>query len=214
MRPGQILAARYIGAAGDHTTVYYESDDGVPGYYRGDGSAMERQFLAAPLNYSRISSNYSAARRHPILKLTRPHHGIDYAAPEGTPLWSVADGTVIYVGWGGGFGKLVKIRHNNGYVSYYGHLSSFTKGLHVGQQVEQKQTVGFVGHTGLATGPHVCFRVAKNGRYLNPRAVESPPGDPISESEWHRFQVARDALLVEMSGGDLLAMELSMDEAL
>ena len=109
--PGRILAARYGGAVGEHTAVYFESEEGRGGYFRPDGSSVERQFLLAPLRYSRISSSFTSARRHPILKVTRPHHGIDYAAKAGSPVWSVADGEVIYRGWAGGFGNLVKIRH-------------------------------------------------------------------------------------------------------
>ena len=115
----------------------------------------------APLRHARITSSYSSARRHPILKITRPHRGIDYAASIGTPVWSVADGVVIQRRWTGGNGNLVKIRHENGYVSSYAHLSRYADGLRVGDRVEQKQVIGYVGQTGLATGPHVCFRIQK-----------------------------------------------------
>ncbi len=200
VRPGRILAARYWGGVGDFQAVYFEPEEGRGGYYRPDGSSVERQFLLAPLRYSRISSRYSAARRHPILKVTRPHHGIDYAAASGTPLWSVADGRVIYRGWAGGFGNLVKIRHANGYVSYYAHLSRFARGLAVGQPVRQKQVIGYVGSTGLATGPHVCFRVAKDGRYVDPARVQTPPGPPIAPEAEPLFHAARDLLLAELGG--------------
>ena len=140
MRPGRILAARYRGAAGDHAAVFFE-DAGHGGYFRPDGSSVEREFLASPVRYGRISSRYTKARRHPILKITRPHFGIDYAAPHGTPVWAVADGTVIYRGWGGSFGNLVKIRHANGYVSYYSHLSGFADDIAVGATVAQKGVI-------------------------------------------------------------------------
>ncbi len=201
VRPGRILAARYRGDVGDFEAVYFEPEEGRGGYYRPDGSSVERQFLLAPLRYSRISSRYSAARRHPILKVTRPHHGIDYAAASGTPLWSVADGKVIYRGWAGGFGNLVKVRHANGYVSYYAHLSRFARGLKVGQAVRQKQVIGYVGSTGLATGPHVCFRVAKDGRYVDPARVQTPPGPPIAPGVAPLFNAARDLLLAELEAG-------------
>jgi murein DD-endopeptidase MepM/ murein hydrolase activator NlpD len=203
--PGRILAARYGGAVGEHTAIYYEAEEGRGGYYRPDGSSVERSFLLAPLRYSRISSSFSSKRRHPILKVTRPHHGIDYAARTGSSVWSVADGEVIYRGWGGGFGNLVKIRHANGYVSYYAHLSHFAAGLRVGDQVQQKQVIGYVGQTGLATGPHVCFRVAKDGRYVNPARVRSPAAKPISEASFEAFIATRDVLLSELDAGPFVA---------
>ncbi len=207
IRPGRILAARYEGAVGEYNAFYFELEEGRGGYYRPDGSSVERQFLLAPLRFSRISSRFSSARRHPILKITRPHHGIDYVAPAGSPLWAVADGRVMYRGWAGGFGNLVKIRHNNGYVSYYAHLSRFAKGLAVGQTVQQKQVIGYVGKTGLATGPHVCFRIAKDGRYVDPRRLQTPAGDPVPPELLASFQVTRDVLLAELDAGPLVAAE-------
>jgi murein DD-endopeptidase MepM/ murein hydrolase activator NlpD len=203
--PGKILAATYIGSAGEFSAVYFELEEGRGGYYRPDGSSVEGQFLRAPLRYSRITSRFTHSRRHPILKVTRPHHGIDYAAPKGTPLWSVADGRVIYRGWGGGFGNLIKVRHSNGYVSYYSHLSRFAKGLKVGQKVLQKQVIGFVGSSGLATGPHVCFRIAKEGRYVDPMRVASPIGPPVPLERKPQFAAARDVLLAELDAGPLVA---------
>jgi murein DD-endopeptidase MepM/ murein hydrolase activator NlpD len=207
VRPGRILAARYKGAVGEYSALYFELEEGRGGYYRPDGSSVERQFLLAPLRFSRISSRFSSARRHPILKITRPHHGIDYVAPAGSPLWAVADGRVMYRGWAGGFGNLVKIRHNNGYVSYYAHLSRFARGLAVGKTVQQKQVIGYVGKTGLATGPHVCFRIAKDGRYVDPRRLQTPAGDPVPPELLASFQVTRDVLLAEIDAGPLVAVE-------
>ncbi|HEX9815255.1 MAG TPA: M23 family metallopeptidase, partial [Myxococcota bacterium] len=198
------------GASGEHTAVYFESGTGRGGYYRPDGSTVQRQFLMAPVRYARVSSSYSSARRHPILKITRPHHGIDYAAPTGTPVFAVAGGQVIYNGWGGGFGNLVKIRHDSGYVSYYGHLSRFSDGLRVGQTVRQKQIIGFVGSTGLSTGPHVCFRVAKDGNYVNPMKLPTPQGPPLADEFKQKFQTYRDTLLASLDSGTLVAA----DEAL
>jgi len=205
--PGRILAARYGGAVGEHTAVYFETEEGHGGYYRPDGSSMEREFLLAPLSHSRVTSRYSSARRHPILKITRPHHGIDYAARRGSPVWSVADGEVIYRGWAGGFGNLVKVRHNDGYVSYYAHLQGFANGMRVGDRVQQKQVIGRVGSTGLATGPHVCFRIAKNGRYVNPARVQSPAAKPIPPEAREEFAAVRDSLLSELNNGPFVATE-------
>jgi murein DD-endopeptidase MepM/ murein hydrolase activator NlpD len=162
------------------------------------------------LEFRRISSSFSKARRHPILGVVRPHRGIDYAAAPGTPVWSVADGKVIYRGWAGASGNLVKIQHRSGYVSYYAHLSRFESGLKLGDTVRQKQVVGYVGQTGLATGPHVCFRVQKNGRYVNPLDIVSPPAQGIADSEWSIFKARRDVLLSDLGSATLVAA----DEAL
>jgi len=210
VKPGRILAARYRGGVGDHAVVYFEEADGRGGYYRPDGSAIERSFLLAPLKFSRISSSFSKARRHPILKVTRPHHGIDYAAAPGTPIWSVAEGSVVFRGWAGASGNLVKIRHDNGYVSHYAHLARFEKGLTVGQRVHQKQVIGYVGSTGLSTGPHVCFRIQKNGSYVNPVQIASPAARAISTDGWPRFKATRDLRLSDLGSGQLAAA----DEAL
>jgi len=210
VRPGRILAARYDGTAGRHDAVYFEPEEGRGGYYRPDGTSVRGQFLMAPLRHARISSSYSSARRHPILKVTRPHHGIDYAAPQGTPVWAVADGEVIYRASAGGFGNLVKIRHANGYVSYYAHLSRFAKGLSVGQHVGQKQLIGYVGQTGLATGPHVCFRVAKNGQYVNPARLRSPSGPPVPQELYSTFKTASAILLAELDARAVVASESSL----
>jgi murein DD-endopeptidase MepM/ murein hydrolase activator NlpD len=210
VRPGRILAARYAGTSGEHTAVYFESEEGRGGYYRPDGSTVQREFLMAPVRYARVTSRYSAARRHPILKVTRPHHGIDYAAAIGTPVFAVSAGEVIYNARAGGFGNLVKIRHDSGYVTYYGHLSRFADGLRVGQPVSQKQVIGYVGSTGLSTGPHVCFRVAKDGNYVNPIQLPTPEGPELPELFTQRFQAHRDTLLASLDSGTLVAA----DEAL
>ncbi|MBW2240871.1 MAG: M23 family metallopeptidase [Deltaproteobacteria bacterium] len=203
--PGRILAARYSNAAGDFHAIGYGSADELEGYYRPDGSSVERQFLRAPLKYRRISSRYTLGRLHPILKIRRPHQGIDYAAPTGTPVWSVASGKVIFRGVQGGFGKLVKVRHSNGYVSYYGHLSRFSSNSSVGSQVQQKQIIGYVGSTGMATGPHLDFRLKQHGRYLNPATLQTPPAKPIPAEAMARFHATRDSLLRELDPPPLMA---------
>jgi murein DD-endopeptidase MepM/ murein hydrolase activator NlpD len=207
MYPGRILAARYEGTAGLHSAVYFEPEVGKGGYYRPDGTSVQGEFLMAPLRHGRISSNYSTGRRHPILKVVRPHHGIDYAAPHGTPVWAVGGGEVIYRARAGGFGNLVKVKHANGYVSYYAHLSRFAKGLEVGEHVGQKQVIGFVGSTGLSTGPHVCFRIAKNGRYVNPARLRSPVGPPVPKEMLPVFHAAADQLFGELRGETRFATE-------
>jgi len=200
VRPGRILAAQFRGSVGEHTAVYFEEHDGVGSYFRPDGETLEQAFLVAPLKFNRISSHYSTARNHPILKVVRPHHGIDYAAREGSPVWSVADGEVIFKGPNGGFGNLVKVRHAGGYVSYYSHLSAFGPGLQVGDPVRQKQVIGYVGQTGLATGPHVCFRVTKHGKYVNPASLnrEKRVLRSVADASWSDFELVRDQLLVNL----------------
>ena len=196
--PGRILAASYSGRDRELYAIYFETEPGRGRYFRPDGGTTERRFLAAPLSYNRITSAYSAGRLHPILKVKRPHNGIDYAAPTGTPVWSVADGTVVHKGWAGGSGRLVKIRHANGYTSYYAHLSGYAVGLQVGQAVRQKQVIGYVGQSGLATGPHVCFRIRKDGRYVDPASINPPRAEPIGSAQWARFSRIRDQRLARL----------------
>lgn len=200
VRPGRILAARFSGQSGEHVAVYFEPGNGRGSYYRPDGTSVQSQFLMAPLRHARITSNYSSARRHPILKTTRPHRGIDYAASIGTPVMSVADGVVIKRRWTGGNGNFVQVRHSNGYVSSYAHLSRYADGLRAGDRVEQKQVIGYVGQTGLATGPHVCFRIQKNGRYVDPSGLRMPTGTAIARAQVPAFRAARDARLAELKG--------------
>ncbi len=205
VKPGRILAARYRGRVGEHAVVFYEGPDGESGYYRTDGTPIQRAFLAAPLEFRRMTSSFSSGRLHPILGVVRPHRGIDYSAPMGTPVWSVASGTVIYRGWAGASGNLVKVKHRSGYVSYYAHLSRFDGGLKVGDKVSQKQVLGFVGQTGLATGPHVCFRIQKDGRYVNPMDIATPAADRIAKIEWPEFAARRDVLLADLGAASFVA---------
>lgn len=208
---GRILAARYARVAGDeYSAVYFEHGAGRGGYYRADGSAVERQFLQAPLTYRRISSHYSTARVHPITGRRRPHLGIDYAAATGTPVWAVANGRVSFRGWLGGLGKTVKIRHDNGYESWYGHLSRYPN-LRVGQHVRQKQVIGYVGSTGLSTGPHLHFTLQKNGRLVNPSTVHTAVAAPIPPQHMKHFAEARDGLLRAL---DPSALRVVTNEAL
>jgi murein DD-endopeptidase MepM/ murein hydrolase activator NlpD len=147
----------------------------------------------------RISSGYTNRRLHPVLKVRRPHWGVDYAAPTGTPVWAVARGEVIFAGWQGGFGRLIKIRHQNGYISYYGHLSRYAAGLRAGQHVSQQQVIGYVGSSGLATGPHLDYRLQVNGRFIDPLKLSIPTGEPIPLEERERFEAQRDERLAELS---------------
>jgi murein DD-endopeptidase MepM/ murein hydrolase activator NlpD len=198
VRYGNVLAAEYRTAQRVHTALYYEDAAGQGDYYTPDGRSVRKSFLRAPLKFQRISSRYTKARLHPILKIRRPHEGIDYAAPTGTPVWSVAGGQVIFAGWQGGYGRLVKIRHQNGYVTYYGHLSRYASGLRVGQRVLQKQVIGYVGASGLATGPHLDYRIQVSGRFIDPLRLDIPTGEPIPREERGRFAELRDLRLAEL----------------
>ena len=210
VRPGRILAARYVGRTGEHTAVYFEDDNGGGSYFRPDGSSVARAFLVAPLKFSRITSRFTWARRHPILNITRPHPGIDYAAPIGTPVWSVADGVVEYKARAGASGNLIRIRHKGGLTSHYAHLQNFVTSLKVGDRVQQKQIIGYVGSTGLSTGPHVCFRVKRDGRYVDPMRISGPGGLPVEANHMVAFASVRDQLLADLGYGPLS----STDEAL
>ena len=205
VRPGKILAGRYTGRSGVHTVVYYEDGNGQGAYFRPDGSGIERAFLAAPLEFSRITSRFTNARRHPILNITRPHPGIDYAAPYGTPIFSVADGVVEFRARAGASGNLVRIRHSGGYTSHYAHLSRFARDLNVGDKVRQKEIIGYVGSTGLSTGPHVCFRVKKNGQYVDPMRMAKPAGPAIEGDQIDHFRSIRDQRLADLGQGPFIA---------
>ena len=170
------------------------------GYYNEKGISLKKAFLKAPLRFNRISSKFSRARKHPILGGVRPHYGVDYAAPPGTPIWAVADGTVTSCGWNSGFGNQVTLRHMNGYMTYYGHLSSFGHGIRQGLRVGQKQIIGYVGSTGLSTGPHLDYRLAKDGQFRNPLKETFIPGAPIERKEMERFGKKRDEMLVWLEG--------------
>jgi len=170
--------------------AYEFMQDSTLSYYDENGNSLRKAFLKAPLRFSRISSRFSNSRLHPVLKIRRPHHGIDYAAATGTPVHSIGDGVVIKKGYQKrGGGRYVKIKHNSVYTTTYMHFSKFAKGIKVGTVVSQGQTIGYVGQSGLATGPHLDFRVYKNGTAINPLKLESPPVKPISDSNKDKFNI-------------------------
>lgn len=175
----------------------FEKNDSV-GYYNEKGENLQKAFLKAPLKFYRISSGYSSGRMHPILRIVRPHHGVDYAAPKGTPVLSIGEGTVISRGWAGGGGNAVKIRHNSVYTTQYMHLSGYADGINVGARVRQGQVIGFVGSTGLSTGPHLDFRVYKGGSAVNPLTIESPPAKPVDPKYMPEYTAMKDSLLNDL----------------
>ncbi len=204
---GDIYAARYVNDGVEHLGFRFVGKDGRVGYYDYDGQSLKRVFLKSPLNYRRISSYFSRRRFHPILKVYRPHYGVDYAAPTGTPVVSIGDGRVVYAGWKGGMGKYVEIRHNNVYTSCYGHLSRFARGIRKGVRVSQGQVIGYVGMTGLATGPHLDFRIKRFGSYVNPLTIKYPRAEPISDEELRDFASLRDSLLRALKRHDLASID-------
>lgn len=160
-----------------HAVLYQQ--DGKSDYFDEEGNSLRKAFLKAPLKYSRISSRFSRRRFHPVLKRYRAHLGVDYAAPRGTPILAVGDGTILEATRRGGNGKFVKIKHNSVFATQYLHMSRFATGIKPGVAVKQGDVIGYVGSTGLATGPHVCFRFWKNGKQVNPLAIEVPPSEPV-----------------------------------
>jgi murein DD-endopeptidase MepM/ murein hydrolase activator NlpD len=187
----EITAANFIHKGENHYAFYFEQN-GKGDYFDETGKSLERTFLKAPLKYRRISSRFTNHRWHPILKIYRPHHGVDYAAAEGTPVHSIGDGVIIKKGYQrNGAGNYLKIRHNGTYTTQYAHLRHYAKGMRVGAKVHQGQLIGYVGHTGLATGPHLDFRVYKFGRPINPLNLKSPPAKPIAKA----YRPAFDSLV-------------------
>ena len=164
-------------------------------YFDDRGDNIRRAFLKAPLSFSRISSRFSGSRLHPILKIRRPHFGVDYTAPKGTPVVSIGDGVVIEKGYHGGAGNAVKIKHNGVYTTQYMHLSGYGQGIFPGAHVTQGQVIGFVGSTGLSTGPHLDFRVYKNGSPVDPLKMEAPPSEPVKKEFRSDYLYVKDSLM-------------------
>lgn len=156
---------------------------------------MRKSLLKSPLRFSYISSYYSKSRFHPILKRWRPHHGLDYVAPIGTPIASIGDGKVTYRGWKGGYGNLVEIRHKNNFTSRYGHLIRFAKNIYVGKRVKSGELIGYLGSTGLSTGPHLHFELHKNGTPMNPLRVNIPRAPSVKKQYMDLFKAHRDSLM-------------------
>jgi murein DD-endopeptidase MepM/ murein hydrolase activator NlpD len=174
----RILASEFTSNGKDFFAFYFEKDS-IRGYFDDAANSLRKSFLKAPLKFSRISSRFSGARMHPVLRIVRPHYGVDYAAPRGTPVVALGDGRVVEASWKGGYGRFISIRHNSVYTSTYAHLSGYAKGLKAGAFVKQGDLIGYVGMSGLATGPHLDFRVYRNGSPTDPLRLESPPAKPV-----------------------------------
>lgn len=185
---GNILASNFITGGSNHYAFRYTYEDERGEYFDEKGTSLRRAFLKAPLNYSRISSRFSNARVHPITKVVRAHHGVDYAAPSGTPVYSVGDGVVITKGWDSkGGGNYLKIKHNSTYTTEYMHLRGFASGINQGTHVTQGQLIGYVGATGMATGPHLDYRVFKDGTAIDPLRMDLPAVEPIKPEDMPEF---------------------------
>jgi murein DD-endopeptidase MepM/ murein hydrolase activator NlpD len=185
---GPILAARFITGGVVYDAFRHEAADGRAGYYSREGTPLRKQFLKAPLKFTRITSGFSKRRFHPVLRYFRPHHGVDYGAPAGTPVMTTADGVVVEARRNGGEGNVVRIRHTSKIETSYLHLSRFAKGIKRGTRVMQGDVIGYVGQTGLATGPHLDYRVRENGKWLDPLKLRSITPDPLPRESLRRFQ--------------------------
>jgi murein DD-endopeptidase MepM/ murein hydrolase activator NlpD len=201
VRYGPVQAARLVNNRRTLEAVRYVLPGKAPGYYDRSGRSLKRFFLRSPLRFEpQVTSGFSLARLHPVLHQVRAHLGVDYRAPIGAPVVAVATGVVVAAGWRGGGGKTVSIRHASGYASSYLHLSSIAAGIRHGMHVAQGQIIGRVGATGLATGPHLDYRLSKNGRFLNPLVEHRrmPPGEPIPGGHLDEYAAVRDVVLARL----------------
>ena len=202
---GRIWGAEFTHNGKQYYAIPF-TQDGKLQYWEANGESLRKQFLKAPLKYSRISSTFSNARLHPVYKVYKPHHGVDYAAPAGTEVQSVADGTVTFKGWDkGGGGNTLKIKHTGGLETLYLHLKGFAKGISVGTRVSQGQLIGYVGSTGTSTGPHLDFRIKKNGTPIDPLKMVQEPAEPISSANKAAFEAIRDRVVAELEGSEEIA---------
>jgi len=184
---GTVFATRFVNDGRTLDAVVYPDGSGRLGYYDLEGLPLRKQFLRSPLKFSRVTSRFSMSRFHPVLRRRMPHYGVDYGAPVGTAVHVTGDGTVTFAGRKGGGGNTVTVRHTNGYETNYLHLSRYGRGIQRGARVSQGQVIGYVGNTGLSTGPHLDYRVTLNGKWINPLAISSPPVQPLSEERLQRF---------------------------
>jgi len=203
---GNILAAEFVND-GVLSSAYRFEVDGRADYYDAEGRSLRKAFLKAPLSFRRVSSGFSKSRLHPVLKIRRAHNGTDYVAPKGTPVSAIGNGQVLAAGHQGGYGKLVVIRHPNGYKTSYGHLSGFARGVRKGSSVTQGQLIGYVGSTGMSTGPHLHFEMRVGDRPVNPRKVEIPAGQPVPEALIVLYRAARDGLAGQLASATPMRFE-------
>ncbi len=201
---GKVLALTYENQGRQHEAYRYADQ----GYYDADGRPLQKMFLRSPLPFTRVTSRFSHRRFHPVLKIHRPHYGVDFGAPTGTPVRATAHGVVSYAARKGGAGKMVELRHSQGFRTLSLHLSGYGPGIRSGKRVSQGDVIGYVGSTGLSTGPHLDYRVKKNGKYLDPMRLPSEPAEPLEPAELPQFEARRDLLRAALAGdaGALLAL--------
>jgi murein DD-endopeptidase MepM/ murein hydrolase activator NlpD len=206
LKDGPVLAASFVSQAHEYRAVRYTNPSGVTGYYAPDGRSMRREFLRAPLEFSRVSSGFNNTRMHPILNRIRAHKGVDYAAPIGTPVRAAGDGVIRFAGVMGGYGNLVEIEHSHSITTVYGHLSHFAHGMRTGTRVSQGTVIAFVGMTGLATGPHLHYEYRVNGVFKNPQTVVLPSAAPIAPAYSADFRSHAESLLasLDLANGPML----------
>ncbi len=200
---GRILAARIKTRGSEKAAIYFRS--GNDSYFTPNGETLRRAFLRSPLKYTRISSRFTKNRFHPVLKRFRPHLGVDYAAPKGTPVRAVADGVIVFSGWRGAAGKMIQVRHGRGYVTSYLHLSRIKKIARRGGKIRQGQIIGLVGSTGLSTGPHLDFRIKRNGTPMNPLSARLPAGNPVLGRKLREFRRLAKNRIAQLESVPLLA---------
>jgi murein DD-endopeptidase MepM/ murein hydrolase activator NlpD len=195
---GPILSARFTNRGKTYTAVRYTNKQGNSSYYTADGNSMRKAFIRTPVDFARISSKFSMGRKHPILNKIRAHKGVDYAAPRGTPIKAAVDGKVLLAGRRGGYGNTVIIQHGNTYRTLYGHMQGFAKGVKTGGTVKQGQVIGYIGTTGLSTGPHLHYEFQVNGVHVDPLGQKLPMADPIAKAERARFLAQSQPLMARM----------------
>lgn len=196
---GRVWGAKFTHGGKVYYAIPFRQSNKIQ-YWEADGASLRKQMLKAPLKFTRISSRFSRSRLHPVHKVYRPHYGVDYAAPKGTPVHAVADGTVTFKGWGGGGGNTLKIKHPGNLMTGYLHLSGFAKGIQQGTRVSQGQLIGYVGSTGTSTGPHLDFRIWKNGQPIDPLKIPQEPAEPIARENREAFGFVRDRVVAELEG--------------
>jgi murein DD-endopeptidase MepM/ murein hydrolase activator NlpD len=206
---GKILAAEFTNQGKTHKAFLFQDGKNPPSYYDADGNSLRKAFLKAPLSFTRISSGFSMRRFHPVTKTWRAHPAIDYAAPTGTPIKTVGNGTITSIGYNKSNGNFIKITHQNGYETMYLHMNKFARGMRQGKKVTQGDVIGYVGSTGLATGPHLCFRMTRNGQPVNPQRIKAVAGEPISKESMAEFRTAIAPLKNLLSDSDLHARIIS-----
>jgi murein DD-endopeptidase MepM/ murein hydrolase activator NlpD len=195
IKDGPIEAAEFVNQGKSYRAVRYTDPTGGTHYYAPDGKSLQKAFLRAPVEFTRVSSKFNSARLHPILNTIRAHKGVDYAAPIGTPVHAAGDGRILYAGVMGGYGNVVQIEHSRSITTVYGHLSRFARGMHTGTHVNQGEVIAYVGMTGLATGPHLHYEYRVNGVFKNPQTVALPGAEPM-DPRWHEDFVAHAAPLL------------------